>query len=134
MDPIANMFSQLKNAGAASHKEAKIAYSKLNLAILEILKSRGFISAFSLVMLETKKYPIAIKVNLKFKNPQEMAFSDIKRISRPGRRIYITAKEINARSRGKADILISTSRGILCGNDARKKGLGGELIGEVINE
>lgn len=132
MDPIANMFSQLKNAGAASHKEAKVAYSKMNLAILEILKSRGFINSFTPVTIDTQKYPIAIKVNLKFKNAKEMAFYDLKRISRPGRRIYISAKEINQRSRGKADILISTSKGILSGNDARKKGLGGELIGEVV--
>ena len=132
MDPIANMFSQLKNAGAASHKEAKVAYSKMNLAILEILKSRGFINSFTPVTIDTQKYPIAIKVNLKFKNAKEMAFYDLKRISRPGRRIYISAKEINQRSRGKADILISTSKGVLSGHEAHKKGLGGELIGEVL--
>lgn len=133
MDQIANMFSQLKNAGAASHKEAKVSYSKINLAILEILKSRGYIGEFSPVMLENKKYPIAIKVNLKFKNSKELAFNNIKRISCPGRRIYISAKEINKRSRGKADILISTSKGILSGREALKKGLGGELIGEVLS-
>lgn len=132
MDPIANMFSQLKNAGAASHKEAKVAYSKMNLAILEILKSRGFINSFTPVTIDTQKYPIAIKVNLKFKNAKEMAFYDLKRISRPGRRIYISAKEINVRSRGKADILISTSKGVLSGHEARKYGLGGELLGEVL--
>lgn len=132
MDPIANMFSQLKNAGAASHKEAKVAYSKMNLAILEILKSRSFINSFTPITIDTQKYPIAIKVNLKFKNAKEMAFYDLKRISRPGRRIYISAKEINVRSRGKADILISTSKGVLSGNEARKYGLGGELLGEVL--
>lgn len=131
MDSIANMFSQLKNASAVGKEQALVKYSKLNLKILEIFKKRGFINDFHEKIIKEQKYPSGISVDLKYKNNKEPIFSDIKIISRSGRRLYISAKEINTYSRGQAELLLSTSQGMMIGNEARKKGLGGEVIGKV---
>lgn len=131
MDPIANMISQLKNAGNANLKETEVPYSKINLAILEILRTSGFITSFAEEKKENQKYPYKIKVTLKYKSKNELTFNNIRRVSRPGRRIYIGAGKIHQVSRGKAEVLISTSQGVMNGKTARKKGLGGELICEV---
>ena len=132
MDPIANMFTQLKNAGNASKKEVAISYSKLNLAILEILKNKGFVGDFSVEKKENQKYPLKIIVVLKYKAKNELNFSNIKRVSRPGQRVYVTSSRIGELMRGRSEVLVSTSQGIMGGNEARKKGLGGEVIGEVL--
>lgn len=132
MDPIANMLTQLKNAGHAGQKETRVTYSKINLAILRILKNKNFILDFIEEKKENQKYPSKILVSLKFKNRYELNFSDIRRISRPGCRIYISAGRISYATRGKAEILVSTSHGVMSGKEARRKGLGGELICEVI--
>lgn len=131
MDTIANMFTQLKNAGYAGKKEVSVSYSKLNLAILAILKEKGFIASFKEEIAEGKKYP-NVTVILAFKANNELSFSDIRRVSKSGRRIYVGAGRIHQLMRGKAEILISTSKGVMSGAEAKKKGLGGEVLGEVI--
>lgn len=131
MDPIANMFSQLKNAGRVGKTETQIAYSKINLAILTILKNKGYIKDFKEEKNENQKYPVII-VTFAYKENKEIPFDDLRRISRPGRRVYVGAGKINMYLRGKSDILISTSHGVMTGTDAKKQGLGGELIGEVV--
>jgi small subunit ribosomal protein S8 len=91
----------------------------------------GFISDFKEETIENQKYP-KLKVVLAFKNNKEMKFADIRRISRPGRRVYVKADKIYLHARGKSALIVSTSSGIMSGSEARKKGLGGELIGEVV--
>lgn len=123
MDPIAEMFSQIKNAQGARHEKMTISYSKIKLAILEILKSHHQIVDFRLIDLpEGRK---RIEIDLK----QDLI--DIRRISRPGRRVYTTASNIPRPKRPQSMIVISTSKGMFEGEEARKKGLGGELIGEI---
>ena len=131
MDPIANMFTQLKNAGCTGKEKTKINYSKINLAILTILKNKGYIKDFKEETIENQKFPI-LMVTFAYKENKKMPFNDLRRVSRPGRRVYIGANKINQHLRGKEDILISTSRGVMAGSEARKKGLGGEIIGEVV--
>lgn len=131
MDTIANMFTQLKNAGYAGKKEVSVSFSKLNLAILAILKDKGFISSFKEEIAEGKKYP-NILVQLSFKSNNELSFSDIRRVSKSGRRIYVGAGRLHILMRGKAEILVSTSQGVMSGQDAKRKGLGGEVLGEVV--
>jgi len=130
MDTIANMFSQLKNAGHAGKKEVFVSFSKLNLAILAVLKNKGFVTDFKTVTTETQKYP-KILVTLAFKNNSELAFNDIRRVSRSGCRVYIGSNRIHQIMRGKAEILISTSQGVMGAAEAKKKNLGGEVLGEV---
>jgi len=132
MDPIADSFTQIKNALATSKKEVIISYSKLKLAIFETLKKQGLIEDYQEIKVENQKYP-AIKVLLKYKNNnREAAITDLRRVSKPGRRVYLSASKIASVASGKIDVILSTSQGVMSGRDARKKGLGGELIGEVV--
>lgn len=132
MDPIANMLSQIRNAQNAHHEVLEIPYSKIKMAILAILKEHHQIADFHLIekKIPGKKREMAkfskIEINLLKENTIE-----IKRISKPGRRVYTRATNIPRPKRAKNMVIISTSRGILEGETARKKGLGGELICEV---
>jgi len=130
MDSIANMLAKLKNAGEVGKKQVEVSYSKLNLAILENLKNRGFINKFEVKKNEKQKYPAGINVYLKYKGPNDPQLTDISRVSRPGRRIYIRSREIG-RKNPQSEIIISTSKGIMTGSEAKKNGLGGEVICEV---
>ena len=130
MDPIANSLAQIKNAVQNFRKEVNIKYAKINLAVLEILKTGGFIGNYEVIKEENKKYPTLIKVTLKYRD-KEPVFKDIKIVSRSGRRVYTGVAKIHVLQRGKLDVLISTSQGMMSGREARKKGLGGEVICEV---
>ncbi len=132
MDPIANTFAQIKNAINASHKEVTVSYSKMKLAILAAFKKQGLIESYEEVKVEDQKYPAGIKIVLKFKESnKESVIRNIKRVSRPGRRVYVTATKIQSLKRGRAEVIISTSSGVMAGAEAQKKGLGGEVICEV---
>ena len=124
MDPIAEMFSQIKNAQSVRREKLIISYSKIKLAILEILKLHHQIIDYRLLKKqhdESQKIEINLKPNL----------IDIKRISRPGRRVYTSGSSIPRPKRPQSMVIISTSQGVLEGEEARKKGLGGELIAEI---
>jgi len=132
MDPIADSFVQIKNAVQTSKKEVIVRYSKVKLAIFEALKKQGFIESFEEIKLEDKKYPVGIKVVLKYKSANnEAVINNIKRVSRPGRRVYIAATKIPQLQKGRTEVIISTPNGVMNGREAFKKGLGGEVICEV---
>lgn len=131
MDKIANMFNQLKNAESAGQKETRVSFSKFNGSVLGILKSRGYIETFSEIKSD-KKYPAGFSVKLVKKQNSIKSLKNLHKVSTPGRRVYLRVGRISEHLRGKSDIFLSTSEGIMTGYDARKKGLGGELIGEVI--
>jgi small subunit ribosomal protein S8 len=132
MDPIANSFVQIKNALAVSKKEVTLTYSKMKLSILEAFKKQGLIESYEEVKVEDQKYPAGIKVVLKYKNSnKDSVISNIKRVSRPGRRVYIAASKIPTVKHGRVEVIISTSKGVMAGTEAFKKGLGGEIICEV---
>ena len=132
MDPIANSFVQIKNAIMTSKKEVTVTYSKIKLAIFAVLKNQGLIESYEEVKIEDQKYPAGIKVILKYKSTSnEGAFNKLKRVSRPGRRVYVPATKIQSYRRGRAEVILSTSKGVISGAEALKKGLGGEIICEV---
>lgn len=132
MDPIANSFVQIKNAIQNSRKEVTLPYSKVKLAILESLKKQDLIESFEELKNEDQKYPAGIKVQLKYKNKENnSAISNIKRVSRPGRRVYVSASKIAMAQKGRKRVILSTSQGVMSGFEAIKKGLGGEIICEV---
>ena len=91
----------------------------------------GVIIGARQVTVEDKKYPTGIKIVLKFKNSKDSVINNIKRISKPGRRVYISATKIPTVKRGRSEVIISTSQGVMAGAEAFKKGLGGEIICEV---
>ena len=132
LDPIADMLTRIRNAQRAKHNEVLVPFSKLKLSIAEILQQRNFIES---VKKETEgKFPM-LKIVLKYdvvsnteKNP---AIREIKRISRQGQRIYVKKTDIKRVKNGYGISVVSTSKGIMTGENARKAGLGGEIICEV---
>ena len=132
LDPIADMLTRIRNAQRAKHSEVLVPFSKLKLSIAEILQQRNFIES---VKKEAEgKFPV-LKIVLKYdvvsnteKNP---AIREIKRISRQGQRIYVKKTDIKRVKNGYGISVVSTSKGIMTGDNARKAGLGGEIICEV---
>lgn len=124
MDQIADLLTRIRNISMTEKYEVVISYSKMKEAILNILKTEGFIASTEVMEVEGKK---VIKALIsKSKTP-----SHLKQISKPGRRIYAKNTEIPAPLRGLGTVIISTSTGLTTGKAARKNGLGGELICEV---
>ncbi len=123
-DVIADFITRIRNAGRARHNEVIVPYSKMKWAICEILKDQGFIDDFEKIGDEVK---IFIRIKLKYYNRQPV-IREITRISKPGRRIYVGAKEIPRVKNGLGIAVISTSRGIMTDKMARKLNIGGELL------
>ncbi|MFN3781211.1 MAG: 30S ribosomal protein S8 [Candidatus Kapaibacteriota bacterium] len=123
-DVISDMLTRIRNAGAARHKEVEVPYSKMKWAICQILKEQGYIDDF--VKLDTNVQG-TIKIKLKYYNRQPV-IKELKRISKPGRRIYLGAKEIPRVKNGLGIAVLSTSRGIMTDKMARKLNIGGELL------
>lgn len=123
-DPIADMLTRIRNAAGARQSSTRIPYSKIKEAIAAILKANGFISDFSIDGEGFK----AIVVELGGENSK---LTDLSRISKPGRRVYTAASDIPTVLNGRGIVIISTPNGLMTGRDARKQGLGGELICRV---
>lgn len=132
LDPIADMLTRIRNAQMVKHKEVSVPFSKLKLSIAKILEQRNFIESVKKEMGET--FPI-LKIVLKYevvsnteKNP---AIREIKRVSRQGQRIYVKKTDIKRVKNGYGISIVSTSKGMMTGDKAKKMGLGGEIICEV---
>jgi len=126
-DPISDMLTRLRNATAAGQSSLTLPYSKLKSDIAHILKKEGYIKDSELV---TDGVHQAIKIQTKFVN-KTSAISGLKRVSRPGLRRYVGAGEIPRVLGGMGIAVLSTSRGILTGHEARKQKVGGELLAYI---
>jgi len=126
-DPIADMLTRLRNATAAGQSSLTLPYSKLKSDIAKILKKEGYINETELVTDEGHQ---AIKIQTKFVN-KTSAITGLKRVSRPGLRRYVGAEEIPRVLGGMGIAVLSTSRGILTGHEARKQKVGGELLAYI---
>lgn len=126
-DPIADLFTRIRNAQAVGLGEIKLPYSELKMKIARLLAERGFLAG---VEKEGSKIQKKLKLALAYREGQP-AIHEIERISKPGQRIYISAQEIRPVKRGRGVAIISTSRGIIGDQQARKDKIGGELIGKV---
>jgi len=127
-DPITDMFNRIKNAQAVRHKTVEIPFSKMKKKIAEILKKEGFIEDFKQIGKVPKK---VIKIKLKYDDNLIPGISGIKRISKPGQRIYKKAKEIKRVKGGYGIAIISTNQGLITDKEARKRKIGGEVICEI---
>ena len=121
-DPIADMLTRIRNANSARHTTVEIPASKVKLAIAQILLDEGYISSFEKGM---------IKVTLKYDEKGKRVISGLKRISKPGLRIYVSCEELPQVLNGLGIALVSTSKGIKTDRNARKEGLGGEVLAYV---
>ncbi|MBU1177210.1 MAG: 30S ribosomal protein S8 [Patescibacteria group bacterium] len=126
-DPISDMLTRIRNAQAVLHKTVIIPFSKFKFSLAEILEKEGLIGK---ILAQGRKTNKTIKIELKYdgNNP---AISSIKRISKQGQRIYIKKDELRPVRQGYGIVIISTSQGLMTNTEARKKGLGGELICEI---
>jgi small subunit ribosomal protein S8 len=126
-DPISDMLTRLRNATAAGQSSLTLPYSKLKSDIAQILKKEGYIKDSELV---TEGGHQSIKIQTKFVN-KTSAISGLKRVSRPGLRRYVGSAEIPRVLGGMGIAVLSTSRGILTGHEARKQKVGGELLAYI---
>ena len=127
-DPIADMLTRLRNASAAKHETVDMPYSKFKANIAEILKREGYIKDFTA---KEAKVGQTLEVTLKYGPNGERSIQGIKRISKPGLRIYSKAEDLPRVLGGLGTAVISTSKGMMCDRDARKLGVGGEVIAYI---
>ncbi len=126
-DPIADMFSRIRNAIAVSRSEVNLPHSKTKEMIAKILVENGFLSAVSSEDADQHKI-LKVTINSEGSNAK---ISSISRLSKPGQRRYVKSSQIPIVKRGRGLVIISTSSGVMTGDEARAKSIGGELIGEV---
>jgi len=127
-DPISDMLMRIKNALMARQKTVVVPGSKLKLEIARILKDEGYIEDYRVV---EEKPQIKIEIVLKYDEKKRPVIAGIKRVSKPGRRIYRGYKELPRVLDGMGMAIISTSQGIMTDHEARKRRLGGEVICEI---
>jgi small subunit ribosomal protein S8 len=123
-DPIADMLTRIRNAITISSEKVDIPASKLKLEIVKILKEEGFIRAYKI--LKDDKQGV-LRVTLKYIDGNSV-ISGLRRVSRPGRRVYVGSKEVPRVMGGVGTAIITTSKGILNDNACRREGVGGEVI------
>lgn len=128
VDPIADFLTRVRNAHLASHETVSIPHSKVKESMARILKEEGYVAAYKV---EENGPFKTISLVLKYVGDREPAVRVLKRISKPGRRVYVNKDEIPAVLGGLGINVLSTSKGLLTGKNARKEGLGGELLFEV---
>jgi small subunit ribosomal protein S8 len=125
-DPIADFLTKIRNATRSRHRFVDICWSRLKQNIAEILKNQGFIE--SILVKQDNKNRGTIRIFLKYTDGRFPVIQGITRISKPGLRRYIGHQDIPKFYGGLGLSIISTSQGIMAGNDARHKGIGGELL------
>ena len=128
VDPIGDMLTRIRNAQMRSLSSVKIPASKVRAKILEVLKKEGYISDYKLSSDEKEKN--SLSVDLKYDNGNPV-IKEIKRVSKPGRRIYAKADSIPTIQNGLGVAIVSTSKGIMSDNEARNQNIGGEIICRV---
>jgi small subunit ribosomal protein S8 len=126
-DPIADMLTRIRNAINVRKSEVVLPHSKVKQSVAELLKTNGFVSDVTVTDATVGK-SMKIVINDEGENAR---ITEIVRLSKPGRREYVGSSDIPAVKRGRGVVIVSTSKGMMTGRDARKQGVGGELICKV---
>ena len=127
-DPIADMLTRIRNAGSAKHETVDIPASKMKKAIAEILLNEGYIKSFQIVEDGTQG---VIRITLKYLAGKEKVISGLRRVSKPGLRVYVGADELPRVLRGLGIAIVSTSKGVMTDKAARAAHVGGEVLAFV---
>lgn len=127
-DPIADLLTRIRNAVAADHEYAEIPASKFKSEIARILDEQGYIEGYSV---EPARVGQVLRVKLKYTEDRRSVISGLKRVSTPGRRTYTDSKEVPKVLGGMGTVIVSTSKGVMTGHQARQQGVGGEVVAYV---
>ena len=127
-DPVADLLTRIRNASRAEHEKVDVPSSKLKVRICELLKDEGFIKNFR--VLEDGKQNV-LRVYLKYGPGNEKVISGLVRVSKPGRRFYVSHDKVPSILAGMGVAIVSTSRGVVTDRDARKQKVGGEVLAYV---
>lgn len=125
-DPIADMLTRVRNAALARHLDVDVPVSKIHLEIAKILHREGYIRGYQLI-----NRGRTVRIRLRYDEHREPVIQGLKRISKPGRRVYAGKDEMPRVFNGLGVAIVSTSQGVMTDRDARKRGIGGEVIGQV---
>jgi small subunit ribosomal protein S8 len=125
-DPVSDMLTRIRNAALARHERTNVPASQLKKHIAEILKSEGFIADVRI-----EEDPRTLTIVLKYGRDRSSAIDGIRRVSRPGRRVYVRHDRIPRVLSGMGVAILSTSRGVMSDREARRQKVGGELLCEV---
>lgn len=127
-DPVADLLTRIRNGSRAEHEKVDIPSSRLKVRVCEILKDEGFIKNYR--VLEDQKQG-TLRVYLKYGPANEKVISGLVRVSKPGRRVYVTHDKVPSILAGMGVAIVSTSRGVVTDRDARKQRVGGEVLAYV---
>ena len=127
-DPIADMLTRIRNANSAKHKTVDVPSSKMKTAIAEILFKEGYIKSFEIINNENQGI---IRITLKYDEKGTRVIDGIKRISKPGLRVYANKEELPRVLNGLGTAIISTSQGLKTDKEAREAGIGGEVLAYI---
>ena len=127
-DPVADMLARIRNAASARHQKVDIPNSKLKAEIARILKEEGYIANYKATEEEGHK---VLRVYLKYGSNNEAAISNVERVSRPGCRVYVRRTDIPRVLGGLGINILTTPRGVMTGRQARKEGVGGEVLCQI---
>jgi len=127
-DPVADFVNQIKNAGAVGKTTVSVPFSNLKSAIADVLLAKGYIRG---VEKKGKKIKKTLEVTLAYAEDGKHRIKGVKRISKPGRRSYKSVKEIVPVRYGHGAVILSTPKGVLTGDDAKKENVGGETLFEI---
>ena len=127
-DPITDYLNRIRNALQAEHVEVEIPASRLKREMTRILKEQGYIADFDI---EPGRVGEVIKVRLRYTDDRDPVISGMERVSRPGRRRYVDKNDVPRVFGGMGTTIMSTSRGVMTGHEARQRGVGGEVVAHV---
>jgi len=124
-DPIADMLTRIRNGVAARHESVRMPSSKLKVAIAKVLREEGFIKGYEVTQEGARSF---LKVDLSYTGRKEPVLTGIKRVSKPGLRVYVQKREIPRVMGGLGVAILSTPEGVMTGQNARRKSVGGEVL------
>jgi small subunit ribosomal protein S8 len=130
-DPVSDFLTRLRNAAAAQHHDVLIPASGFKRELARILKEQGYIEDYEAVAPTQKAPGGEIRITIKYTSDRRPVITGIERVSRPGRRTYVDHAHIPRVQGGMGMAIISTSKGVMTGHDARREGVGGEVVAKV---
>jgi small subunit ribosomal protein S8 len=127
-DPIADLLTRIRNGASAKHASVEVPFSKIKLEIVKILEKEGFLKGHEVVT--ESKFP-AIKIHISYDAKRRPILQHVRRVSKPGLRVYKGGDELRPRRSGLATRILTTSSGVMTDREARKRHIGGEVLCEV---